>query len=204
MEVEKMKNGKIDTIIFDLGGVLVTEGHRRTMYQKHGLDFGDREYAAWQKYKVGEWTERQYFESAAKGTDLEGKEDELAMQFRELHGKAPAADAIEFLPKLKDLGYQMAMLSNHSTEWARLIVENLDLEQYFDPILISAEIALAKPDPAIYDYTLKAVDREPHQCAFIDDRIVNIEAARAKGIHSFHYESAEKLERELKEYGILR
>ncbi len=71
---------------------------------------------------------------------------------------------------------------------------------------------MKKPDEEIYDYTLKAVERQnhPEKCLFIDDKIENVLVARNKGMRAFHFRDNEDftadqlLEWELKAYGILK
>lgn len=200
----------IDTIIFDIGDVLAKGGHR-TMLKGLGQKYAEREYHAWQDYKVGKCTEQQYWQKLFEGTPLQGAEDGVAKFARELFKNCPIGDAYKFLQPLKDKKYKLAVLSNHSTEWASIVVEKLELRKFCDPILISSDIQLEKPDPAIYSYTLRAVDREkaPFKCYFIDDKLENIVEARRAGMHAFHFKNKDSvtadilLEAELKLYGLL-
>jgi HAD superfamily hydrolase (TIGR01509 family) len=44
------------------------------------------------------------------------------------------------------------------------------LYEGFDPVLLSCEIHLAKPDPAVYEYALKALGLPGNEVLFIDDQ----------------------------------
>jgi FMN phosphatase YigB (HAD superfamily) len=58
-----------------------------------------------------------------------------------------------------------------------------------DDIVYSHEVGLKKPDPAIYALTERRLGVEPHEVAFLDDVVTNVEAARAAGWHAVVHES---------------
>src|SRR4029077_4144323 len=66
----------------------------------------------------------------------------------------------------------------------------------------SAEVRLIKPDPAIYEHCLRGLDCVPSESLFIDDREVNVEAARAIGIHALQFQSLTHLRNELQQAGF--
>ncbi|MBI4016593.1 MAG: HAD-IA family hydrolase [Candidatus Aenigmarchaeota archaeon] len=197
----------IDTIIFDLGNVLANGGHRQFIIAL-GDAYAEKEHAAWQNYKIGKCSENDYWKRIFADTSLEGYEEGIAKLMREFFSNSQKGKAYRFLQPLKEKNYQMAILSNHSSEWANIVVDTLHLRDYCNPILISADIGLAKPDHLIYTHTLQAVNRvhAPHKCLFIDDKIENILAARTAGMKTVHFEAdekqtaEEKLEKELRNY----
>jgi FMN phosphatase YigB (HAD superfamily) len=66
----------------------------------------------------------------------------------------------------------------------------------------SAEVRLIKPDPLIYEHCLRGLDVAPSEALFIDDRQVNIEAARNMGIHGIQFKSMAQLKMELEAAGF--
>jgi HAD superfamily hydrolase (TIGR01509 family) len=54
-----------------------------------------------------------------------------------------------------------------------------------------------KPDPAVFEAALDTISRKPDQVLFIDDRPVNVEGARAAGLHALLFTSAAELRRAL-------
>jgi HAD superfamily hydrolase (TIGR01509 family) len=194
----------IDTVIFDIGGVLVKEGQRANILQQYGMPWTKRDHEHWQEYKLGRVTERDYWTRCIAGTPLAGRESEIAAYARQVYANGTPGGAVPLVAPLKKAGYRLAILSNHSTEWARAFLARQGLDEPFDPILISAEIGLAKPDPAVYAYTLWAAGRQdaPGRCVFIDDKIKNVEAARKAGMHAIRYEGPEPLEAELRALGV--
>jgi 2-haloacid dehalogenase len=197
----------IDTIIFDIGGVLVKQGQRATVFGSYKLDYGPEEHAVWQDYKLGRCSEAEYWRRTLAGTPSAGREQELAelaALARTVYAKAETGDAYPLVRPLKDAGYRLAILSNHVSEWARPFVTKHGLDKLCDPVLISSEIHLAKPNPAIYAYTLRAVGREdaPERTVFIDDKIKNANAAQAAGMHAIHYTKDTDLAAELRALGV--
>jgi len=73
----------------------------------------------------------------------------------------------------------------------------------FDDVLVSYELGVCKPDPEFFRRGLAKLGVEAEECLFIDDLEDNVEAARSLGIIGILFESAEQLERKLKELGIL-
>ncbi|MEK6857605.1 MAG: HAD-IA family hydrolase [Nanoarchaeota archaeon] len=174
----------IDTVIFDIGGVLVDDSGRRININEHyGLPWNDKEDKVWKDYKTGKCTETEYWQRVLRGTYMQGREEEVALYARQIHASSKPGKANFLLPKLKPK-YNLAILSNHSTEWTEGLIKNLELRKYCSPIIISSEVGLAKPNGVIYELTLREVNRleTPEKCVFIDDKIENIRAAEQVGI----------------------
>lgn len=72
----------------------------------------------------------------------------------------------------------------------------------FRGIVVSAEVGLVKPDPAIFAHLLETIGATAGDCVFIDDAPVNVEAARALGFVAVRFESPEKLRAELAGLGL--
>jgi putative hydrolase of the HAD superfamily len=66
-------------------------------------------------------------------------------------------------------------------------MRQLGLSGAFDGFHYSAEMGLAKPDPAAYIETLKRIGMPANRCVFVDDRMENVVAARSVGLLAFAY-----------------
>lgn len=73
----------------------------------------------------------------------------------------------------------------------------------FRDIVVSGEEKLLKPDPAIYYLALRRFGLQPHEALFIDDRAINVEGARAVGMHAHLFTTAENLRPQLEQHGLL-
>ncbi len=106
-------------------------------------------------------------------------------------------DMVGWLSALSAAGMKTAVLSNmhmgmvqharHAFQW----LDGVNVTTF------SAEVRLIKPDPAIYEHCLRGLDVAPSDTLFIDDREVNVEAARAIGIHAVQFQSLTQLRNEL-------
>ena len=77
-----------------------------------------------------------------------------------------------------------------SNAWSglRAFITSLNFEDVFDEMIISAEVGLMKPDPRIYHLALEKLGVQPEESVFLDDVLVNVEAARSVGMecHPVH------------------
>jgi len=85
--------------------------------------------------------------------------------------------------------YQTALLSNAWSGTRRVLDEYYNCLGLFHHVIISAEVKLVKPDPAIYTMMLNRLEVEPHESIFIDDLSENIAAANQLGIHGIRFET---------------
>ncbi|GAA2162684.1 HAD family hydrolase [Actinomadura napierensis] len=90
----------------------------------------------------------------------------------------------------------LALLSNAPLEMARHI-EAEPWAAVFRHRFFSADLRLAKPDPAIYRHVAGRLGAAPADLTFVDDRPANVEAARAAGLRAFLFTGADRLRRDL-------
>ena len=84
-------------------------------------------------------------------------------------------------------GGRTAFLSNGVPEAMARIRVDRPLQEWFDVVVVSCEVGVAKPDRRIYQMCLSRLGVEPRRALFVDDRIENIEAAASIGIQTFHF-----------------
>ena len=72
-----------------------------------------------------------------------------------------------------------------------------DLEKYFDEIVISSEIGLIKPEPAVFEHILQKLEVKPEECIFTDDNPKHTDAATKTGIHCIVYTSVPELKQQI-------
>lgn len=64
------------------------------------------------------------------------------------------------------------------------------LSELFDQVVISGEVGLRKPDPAIFAVAAERLGLPPEGCLFVDDLPGNIEAAEALGMRGVLHQAA--------------
>lgn len=69
----------------------------------------------------------------------------------------------------------------------------MGLTGFADAVVSSAKVGVAKPDRRIYQIAAERVGAAPERCLFVDDRLENVEAARALGMTGVHYRSISDL-----------
>ena len=89
---------------------------------------------------------------------------------------------VSFLESLRKRGLKTALCS--SSRNARLVLEMLQLMQWFDAIVTGDEVARAKPDPEIFLLGARRLGVEPEVCVVFEDAPSGIEAAIAAGMRS--------------------
>lgn len=110
---------------------------------------------------------------------------------------------LEFIKTLREKGYSTYILSNAPLDIPEYL-EKIDLLQYFDGKIISAEEKLVKPDLKIYELLLNRFNLKPEECFFIDDKSENIQAANKCGINGyvFDYNKFDEFLNEIKKFNI--
>lgn len=102
--------------------------------------------------------------------------------------------ATELIPRLHALGKKVFALSNYGKEpFARTEQRFSALFSQMDGMVISGRERISKPDPAIYRLLCSRYGLKPEACVFVDDRPVNVEAARAVGMQGIVYTGLDSL-----------
>ena len=110
---------------------------------------------------------------------------------------------VTVLAALRQAGYPLYALSNWSAETFQRIIGRFEFLKWFDEIIISGNVKVVKPDPAIYTMLLDRIQYKPQDCLFIDDSSTNVEAARQLGFQTIRFTSAEHLWSALREKNFL-
>lgn len=200
----------INTIIFDLGGVLI-DWNPEYVY----LDVfnGDREKMQWffDNICTSDWNENQ-----DAGYPMQKATEERIALFPEhkeliemFYGRwvEMLGDAIEgTVSILKQLiehpNYKVVALTNWSHETFPIALKKFEFLHWFEGIIVSGEEKTRKPFEEIYQLTLDRFDIEAEHAVFIDDNLRNVKAAETLGINGIHFESPQQLQKELQRLDI--
>jgi 2-haloacid dehalogenase len=95
-------------------------------------------------------------------------------------------------------------ITNFSADfWAPFRAREHEFFRRFRDILVSGEVRLLKPDPAIYYLALHRFGLKPNEVLFVDDRKVNVEGAEAVGMRGHLFTDANDLRARLEAEGLL-
>ena len=200
---------KIETIIFDLGGVLVDWNPEYVYLNEFN---GDRKKMQWffENICTSSWNEEQdggylMADATEERINLFPKYKKLIKMFYgrwEEMLKGEIKGTVEILHKLKRKKYKLIDLTNWSSETFPVALKKFKFLKLFDGIVVSGKVKMLKPFPEIYNYTLKKYGLIANKSIFIDDRISNVDGAIKCGIHGIQFVSPENLIIALKKYGI--
>jgi 2-haloacid dehalogenase len=191
-----------DTVVFDIGGVLLDWDPRHLYRQVLGSDDEAERFLtevctwAWHtQHDLGRPMAETIPELIAEHPD---HADAISLWHERYHdmiaGEVPGtADVVR---ELHAGGTRLLVLSNMPADVLHVLdgFEWLDL---FDGVVVSGREGVIKPDPAIYRILVDRHGVEPSTTAFVDDRPENVEAATALGFRGIHFTDAGALRAEL-------
>jgi 2-haloacid dehalogenase len=199
----------IKVIVFDFGGVLL-DWHPGYLYQNYFPDDETME-AFLAEINFYQWNSQQ-----DKGRTFASGIAELSEQFpRRAHLIQTYYDrwedsissaipgTVEILRELKQHGYPLYGLSNWSAETFPRAKRKYTFFDLFDDIVLSGDVKLLKPDPAIFNLLLSKIGRSARECLLIDDSQPNIDTAKKLGFATIHFTSAKELRTELQRFNLL-
>ncbi len=187
------KRPKLSTIIFDMGGVLshydedipIKEFTRlsgkpeqeivRSLYtpeRKRPLETG---IVSWQEFTAQIKSE----------LELNITDDE----FKRIYNSPLYAPIDSLFPIIERLSnqYRIGICSNTGPTHWELQRERLPFFDRFDPIILSCEVGIMKPDRGIFDEISRQAEVPLHEILFIDDHIENVRSAQSIGMKSIHF-----------------
>jgi 2-haloacid dehalogenase len=112
-------------------------------------------------------------------------------------------DTVEILRQLRARGTPLYALSNWSAAMFPHAEERYDWLDWFDGVVVSGRVGMVKPDRAIFDYLLEHYRLRAEDILFTDDNEPNVLAARSHGIHAHHFTGAAGLREALVSEGLL-
>ena len=104
--------------------------------------------------------------------------------------------------KLKENGILTAILSNMGDNVHDNLVREFDWLSRFDVLVWSYQLHIAKPDPAIYLHVLKELGTRAEETLFLDDKLINIQAALVLGFKAMQFTTVERLGADLRLSGL--
>jgi len=200
---------RIDTVVFDLGNVLIGWDPRRLYRQL----IDDEAQMEWFLREVcnSEWNEQQDAGRPwAEGTALLRARfpahaeliDAYHLRWKEtLVG--PIDGSVAILAELKAHGVRLLALTNWSQETFPIARQLYPFLQWFEGIVVSGEECLVKPDSRIYQRLLERYAVDPTAALYIDDSARNVAAAAALGMHGWWFRDPAGLRERLVELGVL-
>ncbi|MBI3158955.1 MAG: HAD family phosphatase [Chloroflexi bacterium] len=186
----------IHALLWDLGGVLVRTADPaprdalaarlgRTRQELNDLVFGLTD--GRNALQLGEVSEADYHAGLAASLGLP-VEDIPAMLAEFYAGDVVDYALVAELRRLKG-GYRLVLVSNHLPTLRREM-QGWGIDHAFHHLVISAEVGLMKPDPAIFEMALEKAGCLAEEAVFVDDYEPHVAAARALGLHAIRFQDS--------------
>jgi 2-haloacid dehalogenase len=204
-------SNKINTVIFDLGGVLIDWNPLYVFNELIPDDARRQEF--FDTVCTSHWNEQQ-----DAGTPLAQATSERIAMFPAWENEIRAyyskwvdmlGDAnhgtVEILKKLIDSpDYRVYALTNWSAETFPIAksIERFQFLHWFEGILVSGEENLLKPQPEIYEAILSRYDIDKTKAVFIDDNYKNVIGSEAVGLKAIHFTTPELLAEKLRQLSV--
>ena len=190
---------KIEAIVFDLGGVIINLYEERT-YEAFA-ELGSmpveevKEKALTEKYfkdyETGHIDDPTFRAHLRESLRFEGQDEFLDEAWNAMLGAIPKAK-LELLDKLRSK-YKLFVMSNTNTIHVRRFLKicdyvspEKDFYGYFDKVYLSNEVGARKPDARAWQVILDEQPISVEGMIFIDDKLVNIQAASELGFQVYH------------------
>lgn len=199
-----------DTLVFDLGGVLI-DWNPEHLYRNVFPDEAERKWFL-STICTMDWNEEQDAgRSLEEGTDVlvkkfPGHEATIRLYYdrwKEMLG-GPIHDTVEVFREVKyNTDLRLFALTNWSAETFPVALELYDFLHWFDGRLVSGEEKIRKPSPEIYRLLISRFDIDPARAIYVDDNLRNVLPARELGFEGIHFTGAAAFRAELVRLGVL-
>lgn len=201
-------DGKIDTVVFDIGNVLTdfawkefiaSKGYDEAMVERIGK--ASVESKDWVEYDKGNLTNDEIVENFVKNDPEIG--DDLRKVFVNIDGIILKREkTIPWIRALKAAGYKVLYLSNFSKQALEGCPEAMAFLDETDGGILSYRDHVVKPGPEIYHLLEERYDLVPEKTVFIDDTKVNIDACIRLGWEGIVYKDYEQTKKALSAIGV--
>ncbi len=91
---------------------------------------------------------------------------------------------LDLVSRVRARGYCCALATNQQPYRARFMADELRYRDLFDRCFFSCDLGLAKPDPRYFQAIILALQVDPQEVLFVDDKPQNINSASSLGIHA--------------------
>jgi epoxide hydrolase-like predicted phosphatase len=198
---------RVRAVFVDFGGVIMRtedKGPRSRQAERLGMTSRDLEKIIFEsdsslRASTGEISEEAHWQAVSKALGVDRQEGEkIITEF--FSGDRVDTVLLDFLRSLHP-DRKVGLISN-SWSGLRTFVTTNQFADVFDEMVISAEVGLVKPDPRIYQHALERLGVHPKETVFLDDMLINVEAARSLGMSAIQFTQLGRTLEELKHFLI--
>lgn len=182
----------IKQILFDCGGVLTEMGFRDLMLnisqsEETAEYFFDHLWAPnspWHHYDKGELSDTEALSELTKFMPVEYRIYLERFMDMWLEALPPRVEMEAIIEALLQNGCKCYLLSNFPKRFKEM-PKRVPVLNKLNGMVISSDINLVKPDPAIFEYTAKTLNFNPEETLFVDDSPANLVGAEKTGYNTY-------------------
>ena len=196
-------------LVFDFGGVIVDMRWdvARQIEEEYGFERATLvrslyDNDQWRAVETGKGDIETWRQAAhRKLEEIAGRElPPLHEQWRQSWG--PIRENLALVRALRP-PYKVSILSNADNSLVERLKDGMNIHHWFDDVISSADVGMAKPDHAIYRLAAERLKLPIEECIFIDDSERNVVGAREAGMTAIHFRvDKDQLADQLAEHGI--
>lgn len=201
----------INTIIFDLGGVLIDWNPKYVFHDTY-FDSPEKLNFFFGEICTPDWNEEQDAgRSIVDATQLLVKKyPEWETAIRDYYGQwttmlgGPIEGTVDIFREIKSkAAHKTYALTNWQSSLFDIALVRYNFLHWFDGRVVSGDEKTRKPFPEFYQRLLDRYNVNPSEAVFIDDNLRNVKAAEEMGITSIHFQSPGDLRKRLTELDVL-
>ena len=203
----------IRTIIFDMGGVIITIDQQEAVRRFKALGLQDAEQqldpytqgGIFGDLEAGRITAEEFRIALSKQVGRALSYDECRHAWLGYCGDVPQRN-LQLLTRLRQEGYRLILLSNTNPYMMSHVLSPAfdgsghPLSHYLDALYMSFEMKVMKPDETFFRRVLMAEQTIPSECLFVDDGPRNVAVASQIGINTFCPKNGEDWTKEIYQY----
>ena len=120
----------------------------------------------------------------------------------ELSLTGPIEGSAELVTELKGLGLRLYGLTNWQAETFHSAEHVAPAVGLMEDVIVSGREGMAKPDRRIFELVVERFSVDPARAVFVDDKQVNVDAARGVGFHGVVFTTTDALRKDLRALGL--
>jgi HAD superfamily hydrolase (TIGR01509 family) len=196
----------LKALLFDLDGTLAdTNSVHRLAWEEALKPYGYD--VTWDFYReniTGRLTSEVVEDLLPNSSPEEGRElvDAKEADFREQAGSLePLPGLMDIIAKGQEKGMGISLVTNAPEENVYAMIDVLDLDKVFEPVILADHVGAGKPDPAPYEAALEALGVSADEALAFEDSPSGIASSVAAGIPTIGIASTQEPE-ELEDLGV--
>ena len=178
----------INTIIFDMDGVLADSEPRwndidRELLSAYGIDYaGEHKHQVLGKsFDLSMQFYKETYNLEHEIDDMNTRRQHIAADYYANH-IAPFEDVPHVLQALKEIGFYIGLATSSRRNLAESFLSRHELTPFFDAVVTGEDVQNGKPHPDIYLRAAQLLGSAPHSCLVVEDSLAGVAAGKSAGM----------------------